>query len=42
MKLEEREEFAMNSLENVFDSADHPLDVYFFDDITNNRGNDGG
>jgi DNA-directed RNA polymerase len=28
MKLEEREEFAMNSIENVFDSADHPLDVF--------------
>ena len=26
MKLDEREEFAMNSLDHIFDSADHPLD----------------
>jgi DNA-directed RNA polymerase, mitochondrial len=26
MKLDEREEFATNSLDNIFDSADHPLD----------------
>ena len=42
MKLDERAEFVMNSLENVFDSADHPLDVFTPDNISNSRVKDGG
>jgi DNA-directed RNA polymerase, mitochondrial len=42
MKLDEREEFAMNSLENVFDAADHPLDVRRLVYKANGRGNVGG
>ena len=30
MKLDEREEFANNSVDNIFDSADNPLDVSLF------------
>jgi hypothetical protein len=42
MKLEEREEFAMNSIDSIFDSADHPLDVLILNYISNGRGRDGG
>ena len=42
MKLEEREEFAMKSIDNIFDSADHPLDVLILNDISNGRARDGG
>jgi hypothetical protein len=42
MKLEEREEFAMNSIENIFDSADHPLDVFILNHVSNDRERDGG
>ena len=42
MKLEEREEFAMNSIDNIFDSADHPLDVFILNHVSNGRERDGG
>lgn len=42
MKLEEREEFAMNNIDNIIDSADHPLNVVIFNYISNGRARDGG
>ena len=42
MRLDEREEFAMNNLEHVFDSADHPLDVFHPANFADDRVNGGG